>query len=198
MKITAKLVNELRQITGIGMMDCKEALQESDGDIEKAITYLRKKGYDRAKDKMGRETAEGVVGSYIHSDNKLGVLVEVNCESDFVARNEEFKELVKNISLHIAAANPKYITSEEIPEDVIEKEKEIIVEQYKDSDKPPEILERIVEGKLKKFYSEVCLWNQPYIKDDKITIEKLVSTYITKFGENIKINRFARFSIGRP
>lgn len=198
MKITAKLVNELRQITGIGMMDCKEALQESDGDIEKAITYLRKKGYDRAKDKMGRETTEGVVGSYIHSDNKLGVLVEVNCESDFVARNEEFKELVKNISLHIAAANPKYITSEEIPEDVIEKEKEIIVEQYKDSDKPPEILERIVEGKLKKFYSEVCLWNQPYIKDDKITIEKLVSTYITKFGENIKINRFARFSIGRP
>ncbi|MCD6517111.1 MAG: translation elongation factor Ts [Candidatus Aminicenantes bacterium] len=198
MKITAKLVNELRQITGIGMMDCKEALQESDGDIEKAITYLRKKGYDRAKDKMGRETTEGVVGSYIHSDNKLGVLVEVNCESDFVARNEEFKELVKNLSLHIAAANPKYITSEEIPEDVIEKEKEIIVEQYKDSDKPPEILERIVEGKLKKFYSEVCLWNQPYIKDDKITIEKLVSTYITKFGENIKINRFARFSIGRP
>ena len=173
MKITAKLVNELRQITGIGMMDCKEALQESDGDIEKAITYLRKKGYDRAKDKMGRETTEGVVGSYIHSDNKLGVLVEVNCESDFVARNEEFKELVKNLSLHIAAANPKYITSEEIPEDVIEKEKEIIVEQYKDSDKPPEILERIVEGKLKKFYSEVCLWNQPYIKDDKITIEKL-------------------------
>jgi elongation factor Ts len=198
MKITAKLVNELRQITGIGMMDCKEALQESDGDIEKAITYLRKKGYDRAKDKMGRETTEGVVGSYIHSDSKLGVLVEVNCESDFVARNEEFKGLVKNISLHIAAANPKYITSEEIPEDVIKKEKEIILGQYKDSDKPPEILERIVEGKLKKFYSEVCLWNQPYIKDDKITIEKLVSTYITKFGENIKINRFARFSIGRP
>ena len=198
MKITAKLVNELRQMTGIGMMDCKEALKETDGDIEKAIIYLRKKGYDRAKDKMGRETTEGVVGSYIHSDSKLGVLVEVNCESDFVARNEEFKGLVKNISLHIAAANPKYITSEEIPEDVIKKEKEIILGQYKDSDKPPEILERIVEGKLKKFYSEVCLWNQPYIKDDKITIEKLVSTYITKFGENIKINRFARFSIGRP
>ncbi len=198
MKITAKLVNELRQMTGIGMMDCKEALKETDGDIEKAIIYLRKKGYDRAKDKMGRETTEGVVGSYIHSDSKLGVLVEVSCESDFVARNEEFKGLVKNISLHIAAANPKYITSEEIPEDVIKKEKEIILGQYKDSDKPPEILERIVEGKLKKFYSEVCLWNQPYIKDDKITIEKLVSTYITKFGENIKINRFARFSIGRP
>jgi elongation factor Ts len=198
MKITAKLVNELRQITGIGMMDCKEALKETDGDIEKAIIYLRKKGYDRAKKKMGRETTEGIVGSYIHSDSKLGVLVEVNCESDFVARNEEFKELVKNISMHIAAADPKYITSDEIPEDVIKKEKEIILEQYKDSDKPPEILERIVEGKLKKFFSEVCLWNQPYIKDDKITIEKLVSTYITKFGENIKINRFARFSIGRP
>ncbi len=198
MKITAKLVNELRQITGIGMMDCKEALQESDGDIEKAITYLRKKGYDRAKDKMGRETSEGVVGSYIHTDNKLGVLVEVNCESDFVARNEEFKGLVKDISLHIAAANPKYITSEEIPEDVIKKEKEIILEQFKGSGKPQGILEKIVQGKLKKFYSEVCLWDQPFIKDDKVTIEKLVSTYITKFGENIKINKFARFSIGRP
>ncbi|MFO7980834.1 MAG: translation elongation factor Ts [Candidatus Aminicenantes bacterium] len=197
MKITAKLVNDLRQRTGIGMMDCKKALQETDGDIEKAIIYLRKKGYDRAKEKMDRETTEGMVGSYIHSDNKLGVLVEVNCESDFVARNEEFKKLVKNIAMHIAAADPKYVTSDEIPEEVIEKEKEIILEQFKDSKKPPEILDRIVQGKMKKFYSEVCLWNQPYIRDDKITIEKLVSTHITKFGENIKIKRFARFSIGR-
>jgi len=197
MKITAKRVNELRQRTGIGMMDCKKALQETDGDIEKAIVYLRKKGFDRAKEKMERETTEGVVGSYIHSDNKLGVLVEVNCESDFVARNEEFKKLVKNIAMHIAAADPKYVNSEEIPEDVIEKEKEIILEQFKDSKKPPEILDRIVQGKLKKFYSEVCLWNQPYIRDDKITIEELVSSYITKFGENIQVKRFARFSIGR-
>ena len=197
MKITAKRVNELRQRTGIGMMDCKKALQETDGDIEKAIVYLRKKGFDRAKEKMERETTEGVVGSYIHSDNKLGVLVEVNCESDFVARNEEFKKLVKNIAMHIAAADPKYVNSEEIPEDVIEKEKEIILEQFKDSKKPPEILNRIVQGKLKKFYSEVCLWNQPYIRDDKITIEELVSSYITKFGENIQVKRFARFSIGR-
>ncbi|MFW6139822.1 MAG: translation elongation factor Ts [Acidobacteriota bacterium] len=197
MKITAKLVNELRQRTGIGMMDCKKALQETDGDIEKAIIYLRKKGYDRAKEKMDRETAEGVVGSYIHSDNKLGVLVEVNCESDFVARNEEFKKLAKNIAMHIAAADPKYVNSDEIPEDVMEKEKEIILDQFKDSKKPPEILERIVQGKMRKFHSEVCLWNQPYIKDDKITVEKLVSSYITKFGENIKIKRFARFAIGR-
>jgi len=197
MKVTAKLVNELRQRTGIGMMDCKKALQEADGDIEKAIIYLRKKGYDRAKKKMDRETTEGAVGSYIHSDNKLGVLVEVNCESDFVARNKEFKDLVKNIAMHIAAADPKYITSDEIPGDIIEREKEIILEQFKDTNKPPEILERIVQGKLKKYYSEVCLWNQPYIKEDKITIEKLVSSYITKFGENIKIRRFARFSIGR-
>jgi elongation factor Ts len=197
MKITAKRVNELRQRTGIGMMDCKKALQETDGDIEKAIVYLRKKGFDRAKEKMERETTEGVVGSYIHSDNKLGVLVEVNCESDFVARNEEFQKLVKNIAMHIAAADPKYVNSEEIPEDVIEKEKEIILEQFKDSKKPPEILDRIVQGKLKKFYSEVCLWNQPYIRDDKITIEELVSSYITKFGENIQVKRFARFSIGR-
>jgi elongation factor Ts len=178
-------------------MDCKKALQETDGDIEKAIVYLRKKGFDRAKEKMERETTEGVVGSYIHSDNKLGVLVEVNCESDFVARNEEFQKLVKNIAMHIAAADPKYVNSEEIPEDVIEKEKEIILEQFKDSKKPPEILDRIVQGKLKKFYSEVCLWNQPYIRDDKITIEELVSSYITKFGENIQVKRFARFSIGR-
>ncbi len=197
MKITAKLVNELRQRTGIGMMDCKKALKETDGDIEKAIIYLRKKGYDRAKEKMERETSEGMIGSYIHSDNKLGVLVEVNCESDFVARNKEFKELVKSIAMHIAAADPKYITSDEIPEDVIENEKEIIREQFKGSNKPPEILEKIVQGKLKKYYSEVCLWNQLYIKDDKLTIEKLVSSYIAKFGENIKINRFARFSIGR-
>ncbi|MCK4263672.1 MAG: translation elongation factor Ts, partial [Candidatus Aminicenantes bacterium] len=167
MEITADSVKELRQRTGIGMMECKKALKESKGDIEKAIIILRKKGYARAKDKMSRETAEGIVGSYIHLNDKIGVLVEVNCESDFVARNREFKELVKNIAMHIAAADPRYISSEKIPQDVLDEEKDIIREQFKDSNKPPEIIEKIVHGKLSKFFQEVCLLNQPYIKDDK-------------------------------
>ncbi len=194
--IAAKLVNELRQRTGIGMMDCKKALQESNGDINEAITILRKKGYARAKDKMSREASEGIVGSYIHMNNKLGVLVEVNCESDFVARTEDFQQLVKDIAIHIAAANPKYLSSEDIPEDILEQEKEIIREQFKDSNKPPEIIDKIVTGKLGKFYSEVCLLDQPFIKDDKVSITKHIAFYIAKLGENIKVQRFARFVLG--
>ena len=196
MEITAERVKELRQRTGIGMMECKKALQESKGDIEKAITILRKKGHARAKNKMSRETSEGLVGSYIHLNGKIGVLVEVNCESDFVARNEEFKDLVKNIAMHIAAASPKYISSEEVPKEELEEEKDIVREQFKDSKKPPEIMEKIVQGKLSKFYEEVCLLNQQYIRDDKVSIEKLLTSYIAKFGENIKIKRFARFELG--
>lgn len=195
MKITAKLVNELRRRTGVGMMDCKKALEETGGDMDKAIKELRKKGFERAKKKMDRETAEGVVGSYIHNNLKLGVLVEVNCESDFVARNKEFLDLVKNIAMHIAAANPQYVSSEDIPRHVIEEEKDIIREQFKDSGKPDEIIDKIVEGKLSKFYSEVCVMDQPFIKDDKLTIRKLIASYISKFGENIRINRFARYAI---
>ncbi len=198
MEITAEMVKELRERTGIGMMECKKALQESKGDLEKAILVLRKKGYARAKEKMSRETAEGIVGSYIHLDGKIGVLVEVNCESDFVARNQEFKDLVKNIAMHIAAANPKYISSEEVPEEVLEQEKAVIREQFKDAQKPPEILERIVQGKLSKFYEEVCLLNQPYIRDDKISVKELIASFISKIGENIKIGRFARFELGKP
>lgn len=198
MEISAEMVKELRQRTGIGMMECKKALQESSGDMEKAIFILRKKGYARAKDKMNREAEEGVVGSYIHLNGKIGVLVEVNCESDFVARNEEYKDLVKNIAMHIAAANPKYISSEDVTEEVLEQEKEIILEQFKDSKKPPEILERIVQGKLGKFYEEVCLLDQPYIRDDKIKVKELIASYISKFGENIKVGRFARFELGKP
>ena len=197
MEITADSVKELRQRTGIGMMECKKALKESKGDIEKAIIILRKKGYARAKDKMSRETAEGIVGSYIHLNDKIGVLVEVNCESDFVARNREFKELVKNIAMHIAAADPRYISSEKIPQDVLDEEKDIIREQFKDSNKPPEIIEKIVHGKLSKFFQEVCLLNQPDIKDVKISIKELVASYIAKFGENIMIKRFARFQLGK-
>jgi elongation factor Ts len=196
MEITAALVKDLRDRTGIGMMECKNALQETGGDIEEAITVLRKKGYARAKDKMERETKDGLVGSYIHLNGKLGVLVEVNCESDFVARNEEFQELVKNICLHVAASNPTYVSSEEIPQEILDEEKEIIRGQFKDSNKPPEIVDKIIEGKLKKFYEEVCLMDQPYVKDDKVTVNKHVASFIAKFGENIQVRRFARFELG--
>jgi elongation factor Ts len=197
MDITAEMVKELRQRTGIGVMECKEALQESQGDIDKAIAILRKKGYARAREKMSRETTQGLIQSYIHLDGKLGVLVEVNCESDFVARNDEFRELVKNIAMQIAAANPRFVSAEEIPAPELEEEREIIRAQLKDMQKPPQIIEKIIEGKLKKFYEEVCLLHQPYIKDDKITVQQLIASSIAKIGENIKVRRFARFELGR-
>jgi len=197
MEIKAELVKELRQRTGIGMMECKQSLQESKGDIDKAIVILRKKGYARAQSKMSRETAEGIISSYIHLNGKIGVLLEVNCESDFVARNDEFKELVKNIAIHIAASNPRYVSSEEISPEILEQEKDIIEEQFKDSKKPPEIIEKIIQGKLGKFYEEVCLLDQPYIKDDKVSVKQLVASYIAKFGENIRISRFARYELGQ-
>ncbi len=197
MEITAELVKELRQRTGIGVMECKEALQESQGDIEKAIAILRKKGYSRAKEKMSRETSQGLIQSYIHLDGKIGVLVELNCESDFVARNGEFRELVKNIAMQVAAANPRYVSAEEIPAQEIEEEKEIIRAQLQDTKKPPQIIEKIVEGKIKKYYEEVCLLDQPYIKDNKMSIQQLITTFIAKFGENIKVKRFARFELGK-
>jgi elongation factor Ts len=197
MDITAELVKELRERTGIGMMECKKALEEAGGDAEKAIEILRKKGHARAKDKAHRETSEGMVGSYIHMNGKIGVLVEVNCESDFVARNDEFKELLKNIAMHIAAARPKYIAPADVPADELEKEKDIIREQFKDSRKPPQIVEKIVEGKLAKFYEEVCLLEQPFIKDDKTRIKDLLAAFIAKFKENTRVSRFARFEIGK-
>jgi len=197
MEINADLVKELRQRTGIGMMECKEALREAGGDIEKAIGVLRKKGYARAKDKMSREASEGLVGSYIHMKGRIGVLIEINCESDFVARNDEFKDLVKNVAMHIAAASPKYIVPEDVPAAVLEQEKEIIREQLKDTQKPPEIIEKIVQGKLSKFYQEVCLLDQAYIRDDKIRVKELIASVIAKLGENIRVRRFARFEIGK-
>ena len=197
MEITAEKVKELRQRTGIGVMECKEALAECEGDIEKAIAALRKKGAARAQEKMHREASQGLVHAYIHMEGKLGVLVEVNCESDFVARNDEFKELAKNIAMQIAAANPRYVSSADIPAAELEQEKEIIRAQLQDSKKPPQIIEKIVEGKLKKFYEEVCLLDQPYIRDDKQTIQQIIATTIAKFGENIKVRRFARFELGK-
>ena len=197
MDITADLVKELRQRTGIGVMECKEALAESQGDIEKAIAVLRKKGAARAQERMNREASQGIVHSYIHMEGKLGVLVEVNCESDFVARNEEFKGLAKNIAMQIAAANPRFVSSTDIPEAELEQEREIIRGQLQDTNKPPQIIEKIVEGKLKKFFQEVCLLDQPYIKNDKTTVQQLIAATIAKFGENIKVRRFARFELGK-
>ena len=197
MDITAQQVKELRDRTGIGMMECKEALQECGGDIEKAIEILRKKGHARAQEKADRQAADGAVGSYIHANDRLGVLIEVNCETDFVARNDEFKELVKNLAMQVAASNPTYISSEGVPAEIIDREKEIIKAQIQDTKKPPQIIEQIVEGKLKKFFEEVCLLDQPYIRDDKIKVRDLVNSHIAKFGENIKIRRFARFEIGK-
>lgn len=195
MEVTADKVKELRERTGIGMMECKKALEEADCDAEKAVEILRKKGYARAKDKAHRSAAEGAVGAYIHTNSKIGVLVEVNCESDFVAINEEFKELVKNIAMHIAASNPTYIAPEDIPADVLDKEKDIIREQFKDSKKPAEIVEKIVTGKLGKFYEEVCLLDQPYIKDDKTKVRDLITAFVAKFKENTKVSRFTRYEI---
>lgn len=198
MDISAEQVKELRLRTGIGVMECKEALAESGGDAEKAIEILRKKGYARAQDKAGRAASEGIVGSYIHLNGKIGVLVELNCESDFVARNVEFQELAKNIAMQIAASKPKYVSPDDIPADVLEKEREIIRAQMQDTKKPPEIMDKIVQGKLLKYYEEVCLLDQPYIRDDKMKVRQLIAAAVARIGENIKIGRFARFEIGQP
>lgn len=198
MDISAEQVKDLRRRTGIGVMECKEALAESGGDAEKAIEILRKKGYARAQDKASRQASEGIVGSYIHLNGKIGVLVELNCESDFVARNVEFQELAKHIAMQIAASKPKYISPEDIPADVLEKEREIIQAQMQDTKKPPEIMEKIVQGKLSKYFEEVCLLDQPYIRDDKMKVRQLIAATVARIGENIKIGRFARFEIGQP
>jgi len=197
MEITADKVKELRERTGIGMMECKAALAECDCDMDKAIEILRKKGYARAEAKSSRAAKEGLVGSYIHMNGRIGVLVEVNCESDFVARNCEFQELVKELGMQIAAAKPRWISPADVPTDIVAKEKEIIQAQLGDMKKPPEILEKIVLGKLNKFYEEVCLLEQPYIREDKIKVKDLITRLVAKMGENIKVGRFARYEIGQ-
>jgi len=197
MDVTAEKVKELRERTGIGMMECKSALAECDCDMDKAIEILRKKGYARAEAKASRAAKEGMVGSYIHLNGRIGVLLEVNCESDFVARNCEFQELVKELAMQIAAAKPRYIASSDVPEDVVAKEKEIIKAQLGDMKKPPEIMEKIVQGKLGKFFEEVCLLDQPYIREDKIKVRELVTQAVAKIGENIKVRRFVRYEIGQ-
>jgi elongation factor Ts len=195
-EINAAIVKQLREKTGAGMMDCKKALLEVKGDMEKAVGFLRKKGLATAQKRAGRAMTEGTIQSYIHMTGKLGVLVEVNCETDFVAKNEDFQEFTKNISMHIAASNPLGIKPEDIPEAIIENEKSIYRAQALEMGKPENILDKIVEGKLKKFYQENCLLNQPFVRDPDISIADLMNELIAKIGENITIKRFVRYQIG--
>ncbi len=194
--ITAAMVKELRDRTGAGMMACKKALKETDGDIEKAIDKLREMGLASAKKKASRDANDGKVVSYIHAGGKIGVLVEVNCETDFVANTDDFNNLCKDIAMQIAAAAPVYVSPDDVPQDEIEKEKQIQKEQLKQQGKPENVIDKIVEGKINKYYEEVCLLEQPFIKDGSVKIKNMVESAISKMGENIVIRRFARFKIG--
>lgn len=194
MSITAKQVAELRGQTGAGLMDCKKALTESEGDLEKAITILRKKGMASASKKAGRATSEGLIESYIHLGGKVGVLIEVNCETDFVAKTDDFKSFVKDLCLHIAAVNPICISRDQVPAELVEKEREIAASQAEG--KPPAAVQKIVEGKLNKFYATSCLLDQPFVKDGDKSVQDILSEQISKLGENMQINRFSRFQIG--
>jgi elongation factor Ts len=194
--ISAAQVKELREKTGAPMMDCKQALSEAKGDLEQAVVLLRKRGVSVAAKKAARVTSEGSVASYIHAGGKIGVLVEVNCESDFVARTEDFKELVHDIAMHIAASDPKFVRKEDVTPEAFEREKDIYRAQAAATGKPPQVVEKIVEGKMSKFYEEVCLYEQPFIKDQAVSISQLVATKIGKLGENISVRRFARFKVG--
>ncbi len=194
--ISAKMVMQLREKTGAGIMDCKGALSECNGDMDKAIDFLRKKGLATAAKRAGRAMTEGIVASYIHMDSKLGVLVEVNCETDFVAKNEDFKAFAKNIAMHIAATNPVGIQPEDVSEEIINKEKEIYRGQVLEMGKPEKIADKIVEGKLAKYFKENCLMDQAYVRNSEITIADLLNEMIAKIGENISIKRFVRFKIG--
>lgn len=195
MSITAAMVKELRERTGVGMLDCKKALTETDGDIEKAIDLLREKGLSKAAKKSGRITAEGIVDSYIHG-GRIGVLIEVNTETDFVAKNDGFKQFVRDMAMQVAASKPQYVAIEDVPEEVVNKEKEILKHQVLNEGKPEKIVEKIVEGKIAKFYQETCLLEQPFIKDPDKTVKDLLNEKISKIGENIKIRRFVRYEVG--
>jgi elongation factor Ts len=196
MGITASMVKQLREKTGAPMMDCKKALVESDGNLENAISYLRQKSLVSASKKVNRAAVDGTIESYIHPGGKVGVLLELNCETDFVARSDEFQELTKNLTMHIAALNPLYLTKEDVDAEVINREKEIYLTQAKNSGKPEKIWDKIANGKLQKFYSEVCLMEQTYVKDDKLTVKDVITEAIAKIGENISIKRFVRYQLG--
>jgi elongation factor Ts len=195
-EISANAVKELREKTGAGMMDCKKALAEAEGDFGKAEELLRKKGLASAAKKAGRLASEGAVGSYVHMGGKIGVLVEVNCETDFVARNEAFQALVKDVAMHVAAAAPQWVRREEVPADVVAKELEIAKAQMREQKKPEAIIEKIAQGKVDKFFKETCLLEQPFVKDDKKSVQEMINDQVAKIGENIQVRRFARFVLG--
>jgi len=196
MEIPAGAIKELRQRTGVGVLDCKKALVECAGNVDEAIDFLRKKGLAKAAKRAGRETTEGLITSYIHPGGKIGVLVDINCETDFVARTEDFQNLAKDIAMHIAAMNPVAIGREEVPPEVIEKEKEILRAEAATSGKPEKVVEKIVEGRLEKFFTEQCLLEQAYIKNPEITVKDLIHDMIAKVGENIAVRRFTRYQLG--
>ncbi|MFH0960599.1 MAG: translation elongation factor Ts [Pseudomonadota bacterium] len=197
MQISASLVKELREKTGLGLMDCKKALTETEGDMQKAIDYLRTKGALKAAKREGRATSEGRIGSYIHMNGKIGVILELNCESDFVAKTEQFADLLKDLCMQIAASAPRWISTTDIPEEIVAKEKEIYMNQAKEAGKPDKMLEKIAEGKLRKFYSETCLLDQPFVKEDSKTIGELIKEKIAQLGENITVGRFTRYQLGQ-
>ncbi len=196
MSITAGMVKELREKSGAGMMDCKKALMETNGDIEKAIEYLREKGLAAAQKKSSRITAEGIVEAYIHMGGKIGVLVEVNCETDFVAKTDKFKALVKDIAMQIAASNPSYIRTEEVDPTELNKEKEILKAQALNEGKPEQVVDKMVEGRIKKYYQEICLLEQPFVKDPSKTVSQMINESISEIGENIQVRRFTRYQMG--
>ncbi len=195
-EITAQLVKQLRERTGAGMMECKKALEKTNGDVEKAVDELRKQGAAAADKKATRSAQQGVIGAYIHQGNQLGVLMEVNCESDFVARTDDFQELVKDLAMQVAAADPKFVRREDVTPEVVEKEREIARERARNENKPEKIWDKIIEGRIEKFYEEVCLLEQPFIKDNSITVNDLVKQKVAKLGENLVVARFARFKVG--
>jgi len=197
MEVTADMVKTLRHQSGAGIMDCKNALKETKGDIEEAITYLRKKGMAKADKKGDRNTGDGSIGSYIHAGGKIGVLVNLQCETDFVANTDDFKDLLKDIAMHIAAAQPRFISRDDVTPDVMDQEREIFAHQARESGKPDNIIDKIVDGKISKFYEENCLLDQTFIKDGDITIQELIKQKIAKLGENITVGNFTRFEIGR-
>lgn len=196
MNVEAKRVMELREKTGAGIMDCKKALAEAGGDLDKAVEVLRKKGAVAAAKKAGRITKEGTIGHYVHFGGKIGVLVELNCETDFVANTPEFQELAKDLAMQVASAQPRYVDTGDVPEDVLQKEREIYRAQALAEGKPEKVVDRIVDGKLRKFYSEACLMEQPFVKDDSMTVRQRVEATVGKLGENIMVRRFARFQVG--
>jgi elongation factor Ts len=195
-EITAAMVKQLRDATGAGMMECKKALAEANGDLEAATTILRKAGLAQATKKAGRSTNEGLIGHYIHMGGKIGVLVEVNCESDFVARTEDFQNMVREIAMHIAAASPQYVRREDVPADILDRERDVYRGQMEGQNKPAAVIDKIVDGKLNSFFEQVCLLDQPSVRDPKVTIGQIVQQAIAKLGENIAVARFARFKVG--